>query len=443
MLCEGCVITAEGSYFKLLNGEECNQKKVDRIKNKLNNMTNYINDYVIIDFFDPIPDWSEGKSNFNKDTIVFFQTIKESSFYQLNYYDVEIRIDGPNNHYVYACSVRKKEMLQLFDEICVKRKMPDLSNWKKIYDELEYGGYLADISVMTDERREKIKLNKEIVRKWCLDELPKEDYSIYFNALEQVSKKGWSSDATYQEMYCTELENLGLGNKIVEKFKYTTKPIILDIIGQKYLYGDGGVSPDYKKAYRYFYHAEKLGNMRSRYYRALMFKNGLHVKKNYNKYVKMIESIPEEFISAGGKRVLPCIDFAFVELAKIYKEKGDKAKCLHNAYRAQDLNDSRRFHFLEISRMPEILDIIYSMIPFDENDMDIYDLLYLLKKPAKAMFFANGKQYKVESVDMNGYCMVKFKNKYYKNAKEFFNKASIDGKKFYEWLHNVDYVEVI
>ena len=48
MLCEGCVITAEGSYFKLLNGEECNQEKVDRIKNKLNNMTNYINDYVII-----------------------------------------------------------------------------------------------------------------------------------------------------------------------------------------------------------------------------------------------------------------------------------------------------------------------------------------------------------------------------------------------------------
>ena len=72
MFCEGCVITAEGSHFKLLNGEECNQKKVDRIKNKLNNMTNYINDYVIIDFFDPIPDWSEGQVSCNKEIIVFF-----------------------------------------------------------------------------------------------------------------------------------------------------------------------------------------------------------------------------------------------------------------------------------------------------------------------------------------------------------------------------------
>ena len=95
----------------------------------------------------------------------------------------------------------------------------------------------------------------------------------------------------------------------------------------------------------------------------------------------MIESIPEEFIAAGGKRVLPCIDFAFVELAKIYKEKGDEEMCLHNAYRAHDLNDSRRFNFLEVSKMPEILDIIYSVIPFDKDDMDIFDYVFF------ALFF--------------------------------------------------------
>ena len=49
----------------------------------------------------------------------------------------------------------------------------------------------------------------------------------------------------------------------------------------------------------------------------------------------------------------------------------------------------------------------------------------------------------IESININGYCMVKFNDKYYKNAIEFFNKAVIDDKKFYEWINNVDYVEVV
>lgn len=65
------------------------------------------------------------------------------------------------------------------------------------------------------------------------------------------------------------------------------------------------------------------------------------------------------------------------------------------------------------------------------------------KQPAKARFFANDKWYNVESFNLNGYCMVKFNEKCYKNAKEFFSKTVIDDKKFYEWLYNVKYVEVI
>jgi hypothetical protein len=172
-----------------------------------------------------------------------------------------------------------------------------------------------------------------------------------------------------------------------------------------------------------------------------MFKNGLYVKRNYNKYVKMIESIVEDFINAGGENILPCIDFAFVELAKIFKEKGDNEQSLKYAFKAKELNDARRYNFLEVTKMPEILDIIYSLIPFDKDNMDIYDLLYLLKQPAKAKIFAHGKEYNVESFNLNGYCMVKFNDKYYKNIKEFFNKAIIDDKKFYKWLYNVDYVE--
>lgn len=442
MVCEGSVITARGEFFNILYGERKDVKKINTIKETIANLTNYLDDFVVISFFNPVPTWEEGACPFEKDTIIFFQTIKSCTYNRLNYYDVEIRVDSKKHHRMYQRYVRKKEALKLFNEICVKKNFPDLSKWKKFYDSAIDGEWGDQEGVIGDEERAEISKNKEIVRKWWLNELPKEDFPIYFKALEYVSEKGWNSDVTYQEAYVEELEKLGLGNKIIEEFKDTTSPTILEIIGERYLNGTGGVNIDYKKAYRYFYHGERLGNMRCRYLRALMFKNGLHVKKNYNKYVKMIESILKEFLDAGGKNVLPCIDFAFVELAKIYKEKGDYTKSLEYAFKAKDLNDARIYKFLDVSKMPEILDIIYSIIPFDKNDMDIYDLLYLLKKPAKAKFYAKGKEYEIECVNLNGYNMVKFNDEYYKTIVDFFNKASIDGTKFYQWLENVDSVEV-
>lgn len=443
MYCEGSVIVGKGSTFKLLYGEETNQNKINEIKNKLNNMTNYIDDFVIIDFLEEIPIWEESQSIFEKETMVFFQAVKNNSYKKLNFYEVEIRIDSKNSNKMYERSVRKKELLKLFDGVCVQKKIPDLSKWKKFYDSSINGDWSRRPRVMNGERKAKIKQSGEIVRKWWLNELPKEDFSIYFDGLKYLAEEGWSSDVTYEEVYIQELYNLGLGKEILEKFKKTTSPTILEFIGKQYLKGTCGVSPDYRKAYRYFYHGDRRGSLLCRYNRALMYKNGLYVKKNYNKYVKLIESIPKEFISVGGENVLPFIDFAFIELARIYKEKGDCEKCLEYAYKAKELNDSTTYEFLEVTKMPEILDIIYSVIPFDKDDMDVYDLLYLFKQPAKAKFYAKGKEYNIESINLNGYCMVKFNDKYYKNAIEFFNKAVIDDKKFYEWINNVDYVEVV
>lgn len=433
MLCEGCVITGDIYRYNLYIGDEKRISKIEKIKNKINSLKSYHGEYLIINLKGRL---SDGKFDDNSTRVDFFQFLKCKKYTNLNYYLLEIRVDSLDTSKMYNRYVRKKELLQLFDEICLKRKIPDLSKWKMFHD------FNSGKNINEDRNEEKISKCTEIARSWLLDELPKDDYPLYFDSLEYLVENDWAQAVSWHEMYLEELEKKGLGEEILQVFKDTINPHALDSIGYKYLYGEN-CCPDYKKAYRYFYHAEKLGNMYSRYHRALMFKNGLHVKKNYNKYVKMIESIVNEFIASGGKNILLCIDFAFIELAKIYKEKGDDKKGLEYAFKAKELNDARIYNFLQISKMPEILDIIYSMIPFDESDMDIYDLLYLLKKPARARVFANGKKYKIESVDMNGYCMVKFKNKYYKNVKEFFNKASIDGKKIYEWLDNVDYVEVI
>ncbi len=440
----GSVIVEKGSHFKLLCGEEIDWEKVNMIKDKLINMTNYLNDFVIVDFFDEIPNFKKGQSIFEKETVVFFQTIKCNSYKHLNFYEVNIRIDSKNSNKMYERYVRKRELLELFDEICVQKKFPDLSKWKKLYDSTLDGDWSKMPRVVTDEKEDKREKNCDLARMWFVDELQKEDFPIYFDALKYLCEEGWcGEDIYYADVYLEELCKMGIGKDTIEKFKNTVNPIYLDFIGENYLKGRCGVSVDYRKAYRYFYHGEKRGNLSSRYHRALMFKDGLYVKKNYKKYVKMVESIVDDFVGAGGKNNLLFIDFAFVELAKIYKEQNECEKCLKYAYQAKEIDDLRNSMFLEVTKMSDILDIIYSVIPFDKDNMDIYDLLYCLKQPAKAKFFAQGKEYNIESLNLNGYCMVKFHDKYYKNIKEFFNKASIDGEKFDKWLYRVDYVEVV
>lgn len=443
MYCEGCVIIANSHKFKLLNAEENDKKKVNEIRRTLNKMTNYINDYVIIDFYDKISSFDKENSNFIKDTIIFFQTIKRKEYHLLNFYDVEIRIDSKSNSKAYTRLVKKKEMLQLFEEICVQRKFPDLSKWKKYYDLVEDGDFANKDKVMTEEIKQKISDSKDIVNNYWLGELQKTDYPIYLNALKFLYEEGWNSDVTYHEMYFDELDKMLLPSNLLKKFKGTTSPTILCKIGKKYLYGTNGNPPNYKLAYKYFYHGDKLGNVECRFYKGLMYKYGLHVKQNRYKYSDLLTSILKEFLYAGGEEVFPYIDFFLIERAKRFKEYDEYEKTLKFAEMARELNDSRIYNYLSVSNMPEILDIIYSIVPFDKDDMDVYDLLYLLKKPAKAKFFAKGKEYDIESFNNNGYCIVKFNNKYYKNAKEFFNKAVIDGKKFYEYLINVDSVEVL
>ena len=75
--------------------------------------------------------------------------------------------------------------------------------------------------------------------------------------------------------------------------------------------------------------------------------------------------------------------------------------------------------------------------------MDVYDLLYLLKKPIKIKFCLRDMEYYVESINENGYCMIRFNNCYYKSVKEFFMKAMLNERMFYLWAFFVEGVEIV
>ena len=255
MRCEGRFITGGGKYFTLLKGEEKNQKKLAAIMYKLNNLTSYDDDFIVVDLVENIQDFDREEYILDSETVVFFQAVRGRDYNCLNQFFVEIRVDLPDNYQMYRRSVRKTEMLQIFQEVCIKRKIPKLKGWNKFYDKKRDGAFenRPDNTDNTDEHKEEIFLNREIARKWWLDELPENDYPIYVDAIEFLMDNGGSSDMNYQETYFLELEKRGLRDKLMERYKSLSSPVAADMIGLSYLYGTGGVTPDYKKAYGYFY----------------------------------------------------------------------------------------------------------------------------------------------------------------------------------------------
>ena len=341
----------EGQKFFLLKGEETDYDKVNCIRSAISALTNYADDFIIVDFVEDVPPIDSGEL-FEEDTLLFFQTVKCRDYQSLNHYEVNIRIDGKGANKMYVLYAKKDEVLKLFEEICVRKEIPDLRKWKKFYDSSTQDDWDERERTMTHDRREKIKECEEIVRKWWWEEISGEDFPIYFDALKYIFEKGWTSAVVYQEAYCEELEKMGCDDEIIRLFQDEGHATVLEIIGGKYLYGKG-CPLDYRKAYRYLYTAEKLGNLRARYYRALMYKHGLFVKRNYKKYVKLIESIPEEFIAAGGEDTLHVISFAFIELAKIEQEKGNQEKCLEYALKVKSLNEDEFVDAFAVDWMAE------------------------------------------------------------------------------------------
>ena len=76
--------------------------------------------------------------------------------------------------------------------------------------------------------------------------------------------------------------------------------------------------------------------------------------------------------------------------------------------------------------MKWMIDDIYALREIDRDNLDLYDLYYLLKAPAKVFFRYGNRQYEVESVKEDGACAIRFEDKWYRSIDDFFAKAEIE-----------------
>ena len=214
-------------------------------------------------------------------------------------------------------------------------------------------------------------------------------------------------------------------------------------LGYIWYYGRTG-EKNYEKAFYYFDKASKMGDLVAAYKVADMYKNGYFVEQDRAKYKSIIEDLAVKVRHAQYlEDPLPEI---YTRLAKIRAEESTVEEALLLYGTARDFLARRiAFHpfFGNLNIMKWMIEDIYRLRPFDERVMDLYDLYYVLKKPAKVHFTYDEKMYEVESVQEEREMPVRFGDAWFRTVDDFFVKAKIGEKRLTEIYGDLTDFEVV
>ncbi|MCR4791781.1 MAG: sel1 repeat family protein [Lachnospiraceae bacterium] len=229
--------------------------------------------------------------------------------------------------------------------------------------------------------------------------------------------------------YYYEIRKFDLALKYYEMAASYDHDPAYECLGYIWYYGRTG-EKDYKKAYEYFSKLMKKGDPVATYKVADMYKNGYYVAKDQARYEQIIEDLFHKVSKMTN--VFDPVPEVFTRLARIREDQGKKKEAVKLYRYSKDFLAQRITHnafFGNLNIMKWLIDDLYELIDFDEDDFDFYDLYYLLKSPHKISFKYDGKTHDLESVMEGNDCTVCFDGKWFYTRDDFFKDGCIDDVK--------------
>ena len=271
-----------------------------------------------------------------------------------------------------------------------------------------------------------------------------EDDIQLINALEYLIKE------TNNPEYMVELGGWYYGQKqfdLAEEYYLMAAKLdynnAYECLGYIYYYGRVG-QPDYEKAFHYYKLASDQGNLVAAYKLADMYKNGYYVQKDYPKYVQIIKSLYP--LLQGATNTFDPVPEIYSRLAKIYVEEGNEDQAIQLLLIAKEFQSQRLIYsqfFGDLTIMKYIVNDLYSLIQFDPDYMDLFDLYYALQKPCKVAIEILGEDHIIEAKYEDGLFFICMDNKNYEDVDQFFLKAKINGEPLSTQYVNVNYIEIL
>lgn len=271
-----------------------------------------------------------------------------------------------------------------------------------------------------------------------------EDDIQLINALEYLIKE------TNNPEYMVELGGWYYGQKqfdLAEEYYLMAAKLdynnAYECLGYIYYYGRVG-QPDYEKAFHYYKLASDQGNLVAAYKLADMYKNGYYVQKDYPKYVQMIKDLYPKI--QGATNTFDPVPEIYSRLAKIYVEEGNEDQAIQLLLIAKEFQSQRLIYshfFGDLTIMKYIVNDLYSLIQFDPDYMDLFDLYYALQKPCKVAIEILGEDHIIEAKYEDGLFFICMDDKNYEDVDQFFLKAKINGEPISAQYVNVNYIEIL
>ena len=200
----------------------------------------------------------------------------------------------------------------------------------------------------------------------------------------------------------------------------------MEELGYMWYYGQHG-EKDYEKVFYYFSKGSESGSMWSEYKLADMYKYGCYVDKDEEKYNNLIRKAYEK-VKKPNRLNDPYPEITY-RMAKILAEEGkitEAATMLKGAKRfmAERLSYDPFWGHIEV--MERIIRLMYSLADVDMNKLNVYDIFGVISPNNSYTFKIRSKKYKIET---DGEGAVKFNGTWYRNYKDFIQKATIDNEK--------------
>lgn len=256
-----------------------------------------------------------------------------------------------------------------------------------------------------------------------------DDCFVYTEALNYLISETKSPDAMVElGAFYYEHKHYDLALKYYELAAEYDNIYAISDLGYIWYYGRTG-EINYEKAFHYFDKARQMGDLVAAYKVADMYQNGYYVEKDPDKYKTIIEELYLKIQdSTWPDDPIPEI---YTRLAKIRTEEGntDEAMRLYDAARAVL---SRRIQnhpfFGDRNIMKWLIEDTYKLLPFDADDISLYDLFYVLHEPVKVRFFYDERPFEVASELEKGECSVHFGDRWFHTVDDFFAEAEIDNE---------------
>lgn len=270
---------------------------------------------------------------------------------------------------------------------------------------------------------------RQIVREFNDDTMnpTEEEFFLFTEAMDfLIHKEHDPGDMMYLGGVYYEMKHFDLALKYYEMAASYDYDAAYECLGYIWYYGRTG-ERDYRKAFEYFSKMMDKGNLVATYKVADMYRNGYYVDKDPETYRKMIEDLYEKVLKC--RDVFDPVPEVFTRLARIRTDEGKLEEAANLYLTARDWLAQRiRYNafFGNLNIMKWLIDDLYAIIEFDEDDFDFFDLYYLLKTPHRITFEYDGRKQELRSEMEGDACNVCFDGKWFRSRDDFFRDAVVD-----------------